>query len=119
MDPGQACIACHTKSGGEAPRFALGGTLYPSAHEPDNCNGGPLTPMARVVITGADGASVTLTPNSAGNFSYSGAIALPYNAKVTYMGRERAMIAKQTSGDCNSCHTEMGAMMAPGRIMLP
>jgi len=117
MEPGQACIACHSK--GEGPRFALGGTVYPTAHEPDNCNGGPLTQMARVVITGADGQSVTLTPNSSGNFSYSGAIATPYNAKVTYMGRERAMIAKQTSGDCNSCHTEAGAMMAPGRIMLP
>ena len=117
MEPGQACIACHSK--GEGPRFALGGTVYPSAHEPDNCNGGPLTRMARVVITGADGVSVTLTPSAAGNFSYSGAIATPYTAMVTYMGRQRGMIAKQTSGDCNSCHTETGAMMAPGRIMLP
>jgi hypothetical protein len=117
MEPGQACIACHSK--GEGPRFALGGTVYPSAHEPDNCNGGPLTQMSHVVITGADGMTVTLTPNSAGNFSYQGAIATPYTAKVTYMGRERAMIEKQTSGDCNSCHTEMGTMMAPGRIMLP
>jgi hypothetical protein len=117
MLPGQACIACHSK--GEGPLFALGGTVYPTAHEPDSCNGGPLTQMARVVITGADGMTLTLTPNSAGNFSYQGALATPYSAKVTYMGRERAMIAKQTSGDCNSCHTEAGAMMAPGRIMLP
>jgi hypothetical protein len=117
MEPGQACIACHSK--GEGPRFSLGGTVYPTAHEPDNCNGGPLTQMARVVITGADGMTLTLTPNSAGNFSYQGAVATPYTAKVTYMGRERAMIEKQTSGDCNACHTEMGAMMAPGRIMLP
>jgi hypothetical protein len=117
MEPGQACIACHSK--GEGPRFALGGTVYPTAHEPDNCNGGPLTQMARVVITGADGMTYTLTPNMAGNFSYQGTIATPYSAKVTYMGRERAMIQKQTSGDCNSCHTETGAMMAPGRIMLP
>jgi hypothetical protein len=119
MDPGQACIACHSKGEGPNPPFVLGGTVYPSAHEPDNCNGGPLTQMARVVITGADGMSVTLKPNSAGNFSYSGVIATPYTAMVTYMGRERGMIAKQMSGDCNSCHTETGAMMAPGRIMLP
>ena len=117
MLPGQACIACHSK--GEGPLFALGGTVYPTAHEPDSCNGGPLAAMSRVVITGADGNAVTLTPNSSGNFSYTGALVMPYTAKVTYMGRERAMIAKQMSGDCNSCHTEMGTMMAPGRIMLP
>jgi hypothetical protein len=119
MQPGMACIDCHMKSGGEAPLFALGGTVYPSAHEPDACNGGPLAAMALVVITGADGKSVTLTPNTAGNFSYQGALAKPYKAKVTSMGRERAMIAAQTSGDCNACHTVAGAMMAPGRIMLP
>jgi len=118
MQPGMACIACHAM-GGEAPRFALAGTIFPTAHEPDACNGGPLAAMARVVITGADGKAITLTPNAAGNFSYQGALATPYTAKVTSMGRERAMIAMQTSGDCNSCHTETGTMMAPGRIMLP
>jgi hypothetical protein len=35
------------------------------------------------------------------------------------MGRERIMSAGQTNGDCNSCHTQNGAMSAPGRIMLP
>jgi hypothetical protein len=119
MTPGQACIACHTKSGGEAPLFALGGTVFPTAHEPDDCNGGAVATMSQVVIKGADGKIITLTPNAAGNFYYSGALAKPYTAKVTSMGRERAMIAAQTSGDCNSCHTLAGAMMAPGRIMLP
>jgi hypothetical protein len=60
-----------------------------------------------------------MTPNTSGNFYYQGALATPYSVKVTYMGRERAMIARQTSGDCNTCHTQSGAMMAPGRIMLP
>jgi hypothetical protein len=119
MDPGQACIACHSMTGGEAPLFALGGTVYPTAHEPDNCNGGAVAAMARVEITGADKKVVTLTPDASGNFSYQGALAKPYTAKVTYMGRERAMIAAQSSGDCNACHTQAGAMMAPGRIMLP
>jgi hypothetical protein len=117
MEPGQACIACHSR--GEGPGFALAGTVYPTAHEPDNCNGGSTTAMASVVITGADGQVITLTPNQAGNFSYRGTIATPYKAKVTMSGRERAMVEAQTSGDCNSCHTEMGAMLAPGRIMLP
>jgi hypothetical protein len=117
MRPGEACNACHSL--GEGPLFALGGTVYPTAHEPDDCNGGTVATMARVVITGADGQMITLTPNGAGNFSYQGALAKPYSAKLTYMGRERAMIATQSSGDCNGCHTEAGAMMAPGRIMLP
>jgi hypothetical protein len=29
------------------------------------------------------------------------------------------MAAAQTSGDCNRCHTQNGAMSAPGRIVLP
>jgi predicted CXXCH cytochrome family protein len=32
------------------------------------------------------------------------------------MRQERAMGVAQSTGDCNSCHTEKGA---PGRIMLP
>ena len=42
---------------------------------------------------------------------------------VVYMGRERVMIDKRTSGDCNACHTQAGAgvapNLAPGRIILP
>jgi len=44
---------------------------------------------------------------------------MPFKAKVTYMGRERAMNAAQTSGDCNACHTQNGTNSAPGRILLP
>jgi len=120
MDPGLGCISCH-QGQREAPSFAIAGTLYPTAHEPDNCNGAGAAASAgaRVVITGADGNSVTLTPNSAGNFYYQGAVATPFRARVTYMGRTREMGQSQTSGDCNSCHTQNGANQAPGRILLP
>ncbi len=118
MEPGMACINCHNR-GGEAPRFAIAGTVYPTAHEPDLCNGANGSNGAQIVITGADGKSVTLTPNGVGNFSSNAAVAMPYQAKIMYMGRERLMIAAQTSGDCNSCHTQMGATMAPGRLLLP
>ncbi|HVR63163.1 MAG TPA: hypothetical protein VMU50_14770, partial [Polyangia bacterium] len=123
MNPGEACVACHAR--GEAPLFSLAGTLYPTAHEPDLCMGVSSASGAEVVVVGADGQSVTLLPNAAGNFSYRGIIAKPYRAKVVYMGRERAMITAQTSGDCNNCHTQTGvmpagsAMKAPGRILLP
>jgi hypothetical protein len=124
MNPGQACIACHSSGGG--PRYTIAGTLYPTGHEPDLCNGASgTTAGAQIVIVGADGATVTLTPSSAGNFYWRGTLALPYLAKVVSMGRERAMIESQTSGDCNSCHTQSGTMSvgttmkAPGRIAMP
>jgi hypothetical protein len=118
MAPGQACVACHSRSR-EAPLFAIAGTVYPSGHEPDNCMG---SAGAQVVITDASGAVFTLNTNSAGNFSYSGRngpVALPYRAKVVLNGRERAMSATQQSGDCNSCHSQSGSSGAPGRIALP
>ncbi|HXI55868.1 MAG TPA: hypothetical protein VNO55_07400 [Polyangia bacterium] len=124
MNPGLACIACHSM-GGDGPRFSIAGTLYPTAHEPDLCNGvNGTTAGAQIVIVGANGQQVTLTPNAAGNFDSSATVTKPYKAKIVYMGRERAMITAQTSGDCNSCHTQNGAMptgtmKAPGRILLP
>jgi hypothetical protein len=117
MNPGVACIACH--SSGEGPSFNIAGTVYPTGHEPDKCNSLVGPAGARIVIIGADGKMLTLTPNGAGNFYSSAAIKTPYQAKVTYQGRERLMQAMQTSGDCNSCHTQGGAKMAPGRITVP
>ena len=118
MNPGRACISCHANNG-EAPQFTLAGTLYPTGHEPDLCDGVNGTTGARVVITDANNRTITLTPNAAGNFTYTGALATPYLASVTYQGRERIMPAGQTSGDCNACHTQNGANGAPGRITLP
>jgi len=119
MNPGLACISCHASSGGEAPLFQIAGTVYATGHEPNLCNGANGTNGARVVIVDAVNRTVTLTPNSAGNFTYTGALTTPYTAKVTYQGRERIMVPSQTSGDCNSCHTQNGTSGAPGRITLP
>jgi len=120
MQPGVACISCHAKSGGEAPTFAVAGTIYPTVHEPDQCYGASGSAGVRVVITGADGAVITLTPGTSGNFSYQGALAKPYTAKVTDMnGGVRTMSEVQTSGDCNGCHTQAGSNDAPGRIVVP
>jgi hypothetical protein len=122
MRPGGACISCHASTGGEAPTFAFAGTVYPTAHEPDDCNGvnGSST-ATQVVITDANGTTFTLNVNSVGNFSYTAktAVALPYHAKVVSNGKELVMPDAQQSGDCNSCHTESGSMNAPGRIMAP
>ena len=111
MAPGYACLGCHP--------FSVGGTLFPTAHEPNNCDGATASGGVSVVITGANGQTLTLTPNAAGNFYSTTTISTPFTAKVVSNNGVRMMIASQTSGDCNSCHTPAGTNGAPGRIMPP
>lgn len=119
MHPGRACITCHEGSGErEAPSFVVAGTVFPTEHEPDDCNGQPTSDL-RVVITDATGNEHTLTPTSVGNFGTTDVIPTPFTAKVVSGGKERAMSTPQTNGDCNSCHTQDGANGAPGRITAP
>jgi hypothetical protein len=119
MRPGEACINCHSYSS-EAPAFVVAGTVYPTVREPADCNGSNSSGNATVIITDANGTAHSVAVNSVGNFMLQGAgIPLPYHAKVQVGTATRSMIAAQTSGDCNSCHTEQGANGAPGRIMLP
>ncbi|HEY8075412.1 MAG TPA: hypothetical protein VIF62_14910 [Labilithrix sp.] len=116
MRPGEACITCHTMRGG--PAFSIAGTVYPTAHEPNDCvgvAGGGLT----VVVTDKNGSTINLPVNSVGNFQYSGAVAAPFHVKVTNGTTVRAMADSLTAGDCNSCHTVNGFNGAPGRIMAP
>jgi hypothetical protein len=117
MHPGLPCISCHRGAG--PPPFFLAGTVYATAHEPNDCNGSRAGVEATVVITGADGILLTLPINSVGNFYSAQPVALPFTAKVVAGSVQRAMSTPQTRGDCNSCHTEAGANGAPGRIMLP
>lgn len=116
MHPGRACIDCH--AGTEGPAFSIAGTLFLTAHEPNDCNGSS-DRAATVVITDAAGQVFMLAPNAAGNFYLEDAIKKPYTAELQYQGRTRAMATPQLSGDCNSCHTQDGTKDAPGRIMLP
>jgi hypothetical protein len=119
MHPGRACVSCHDDNGG--PPFWIGGTVYPTAHEPDDCNGSNGTkPAMQVIITDANNKTFTLDVNAAGNFySRDATIKFPIHAKVSANGKERAMTATQTTGDCNTCHTVNGTKDAPGRIMAP
>ncbi len=123
MQPGIACRSCHITLGTAGSKdFDISGTVYPTAHEPDNCNGigGTMT----VVITDANKTDHVLTVNAVGNFYNDDAlgflkIPVPYTAKVVSGTNTRPMITAQTNGDCNSCHTEAGTLSAPGRIMAP
>ncbi len=122
MEPGHACRSCHVILGQAGSKdFDISGTVYPTAHEPDDCNGlGGMT----VVITDVNKTDHVLQVNSVGNFYNDDALGFlkiptPYTAKVVNGSKVRAMITAQTVGDCNSCHTEQGAQAAPGRIMAP
>ena len=119
MHPGMACIACHSR--GEGPAFAVAGTVYPSGHEFDDCNGSGAA-GAVVTVTDTNGTAQSFNVNSAGNFSgnaTAGWPIFPITATVTFQGKTRAMTTAVPSGDCNSCHTQSGASNAPGRIALP
>lgn len=117
MRPGRACISCHLMEAA-APDWTIAGTVYPSAHEPDHCHGADDSDI-EVVITGADGRELRLEVNSVGNFHTQERVAFPIRAKIVMDGRERHMGPAQSTGDCNSCHTQQGANGAPGRIMQP
>jgi len=117
MEPGHACITCHQQQNG--PSFNVGGTVYPTGHEPDDCNGSAAG-GAVVTVTDRNGASATFTVSSvSGNFSGRATLAFPITASVTFQGKTRAMGTAVSTGDCNSCHTQTGASSAPGRITLP
>jgi hypothetical protein len=117
MHPGRACITCHAnQDDDDAPRFAIGGTVYPTGHEPNDCNGAT---SAVVEVTDANGAVTMLPVNAAGNFFTTRRIATPFPVAVLANGKRRMMNASPPRGDCNSCHTPEGANGAPGRITLP
>lgn len=116
MSPGQACLSCHQRQG-IARNMRIAGTIYPSAHEPDLCQGA--TP-ATVEIYDAQGARVaSLTTNRAGNFTGNQVAPPNYSAHVLLNGREVWSTSPHNGGDCNSCHTQSGASGARGRIIVP
>jgi hypothetical protein len=117
MHPGGACNGCHAKQG--ATMFTIAGTVFPTAHEPDDCHGVASNAAQIIVLDSSNNTQLTLYTNATGNFSTTSAITTPYRIKVLANGRERGMVSAETNGDCNSCHTEAGTSGAPGRIMSP
>ena len=117
MYPGRACNECH-ESRIDTPRFTIAGTVYATGHEPDNCNGAI---GATVEISDVNGVGFSLESNMAGNFMLplDDAITFPIQARVIVDGEIRAMTGSVMTGDCNSCHTQVGVSSAPGRIALP
>jgi hypothetical protein len=125
MTPGHACNECHEQQniemGTEAPIYHFAGTVYPSAHEADDCSGGT-TEGAEIEVIDANGVIYMATANAVGNFFFEDTQYLfkfPYTTRVVFQGRERWMDTPEMEGDCNKCHTPTGAEDAPGRILLP
>lgn len=129
MNPGEPCIACHKQEAAEgeihAKVYSVAGTVYPSAHEPDDCHGiDGMKTKAAVVITDATGKTFTLDVNEAGNFMTEEKMKKPLRAKVKRGDVVYEMQGAIKDGDCNACHTEAGRAdegdeYPRGRIVLP
>jgi hypothetical protein len=116
MAPGTPCVSCHAGSG--ATDLFSAGTVYPTLHEPDNCQGTSSSGLS-VVLIDANNTSHTIPVNAAGNFVRYTSIPLPYRALVVSGTGTKAMNTPQTDGDCNHCHSESGDSTTPGRIIGP
>ena len=117
MSPGTACVSCHASTG--ARKLNVGGTVFTRMNEPDQCIG--VASGVQVVLTDATGTDHVLQTSATGNFYDTGlfGFASPYRAKVVTAAGSIAMIAPQTNGDCNACHSAAGAEGAAGRIVGP
>jgi hypothetical protein len=89
MHPGGKCNTCHDKNPMTAPNLTIAGTVYPTSHEPDECNG--VTPSLNdagapeitIVITDKSGRTLPPLPvNSVGNFKFEAEVLKPFNVKV-------------------------------------
>jgi hypothetical protein len=85
---GTPCLCCH------GDELGVAGSVDPAA-----------APVARVVVTAADGDVADMAPNPFANFFRHFPMAPPLRA-VVYApdGRSAAMLQLAPSGDCNACH---------------
>ncbi len=120
MNPGEACQSCHS-SRRRGPIAGFMGTVYPSLHEAQLCTVTNVPSGLKVEILDSSGVvrqSFAISALNDGNF-YGGTVGVPspYTARVVVNGVVTSqMLTPQTNGDCNSCHTALGAQGAPGRI---
>jgi hypothetical protein len=114
MRPGENCLACHTQ-GGEADehRWTAAGTVFrsPTADPSEGVEG------AIVRIRGADGNTIELRTNAAGNFYTTERLAADPSPEVEFEGRLAQMgTVAGANGACNNCHNQPPQNEAPGRI---
>lgn len=125
MKPGAACVSCHQNPTAECgdeedgPNLSFGGTVYPTAHEPDDCIAVGVEGTI-VVVTDANGVEHAASVRAGGNFYIEGpALPMPITAEVRRNGNVIKMKDPVDSADCNACHTALGKEDASGRIFPP
>ena len=114
MVPGENCLTCHSPGGG-ATAYAVAGTVYPRADSSDFDGIANIT----VTVTGADGKTVSMLSNSAGNFFAEGAVEFPIDvfSAIGNDGRV-SMEPNSLTGACGSCHEALPDKGADGRILI-
>jgi hypothetical protein len=132
MAPGEDCLECHgggasdgNGGGGDeltttpasrldddGPRWSAAGTVYPSAGSDADAG----LEGARVHLTDANGRSITLRTNQAGNFYTAERLRFPLRVAVTAGGVTKPMEDAVEYGGCNHCHTRPPQDDAPGRL---
>lgn len=129
MHPGRACLDCHAtqmvdRPGDEdIPNLRIGGTVYPSLHEPDDCVSDQVTDVVIRIKSMGGGGQIELVPNASGNFlvpaDQAADLTPPFHVEVRRGNKHHEMPIPAPHGDCNACHTEFGHNGAPGRITVP
>jgi hypothetical protein len=99
--PGEPCLQCHT--GGNAPKFTVGGTLYNGIASSVPVVG------ATIHLVDANGADIPLVTALNGNFWTDKPIMFPVTVRASRCPDTKPMVSPvtQTGGDCNmaGCHT--------------
>jgi hypothetical protein len=105
MAPFQDCLGCHS-SGGDAKTWTVAGTWAKGA---------------AISITDANGKTVSLKGNEAGNFYTAEGLAFPFTVSVNgsvMRSSTSGSVIPLTYGGCNACHhaetITVGPEMAPG-----
>lgn len=101
---GQSCLVCHGWLGPANPEFSVAGTVFKALDDKTGVGG------AEVYLTSADGSTVMLTTNAAGNFYVRKEKYVPkYPMLVTvkYGSIENRMLSSVgRDGSCGDCHAQ-------------
>lgn len=121
--PGQPCLVCHDGAMGDPPRFNIAGTVYRTQGALLASEG------ATVSLVDADGSSIQLATNAAGNFYATPAEYDPtFPIQVTVEGSGGQVTRMETlvegngtvepNGGCASCHFDPQGPNSPGHVCI-
>jgi hypothetical protein len=110
MKPGENCMACH--DGNQAPAWTAAGTIFPDINAPTYRGLQGIT----IKVTDAEGRTVTMVSNAAGNFYTAEPLTPPLGATVESNGVVLTEQNPLSRGACNSCHTIPPLEETKGRL---